>query len=113
MECPGGLPAAEFWVTLESNFPLKVKVISMISVQRLVLDVLKPHQPNALVFSRAIAALGEDYRVNVRVVEVDEQTETLQMTIEGERLDFERISGAISENGASLHSIDEVSVIGK
>ena len=85
----------------------------MASVQRLVLDVLKPHQPNTLEFARTIAALGEDYRVNIRVVEVDEQTETLLVMIEGARLDFERITAAISENGASLHSIDEVSVVGK
>ena len=85
----------------------------MASVQRLVLDVLKPHQPNALEFAHAIAASGEGYRVDVRVVEVDEQTETLQVAIEGDELDFERISDAISENGASLHSIDEVSVVGK
>lgn len=85
----------------------------MASVQRLVLDVLKPHQPNALEFARAIAALGAEYRINIRVVEVDEQTETLQVEIEGDELDFERISGAISEIGASIHSIDEVSVVGK
>jgi hypothetical protein len=85
----------------------------MSSVQRLVLDILKPHQPNALEFARAIAALGASYQVNIRVVEVDEQTETLEVAIEGDELDFERISGAISEMGASLHSIDEVSVVGK
>jgi len=85
----------------------------MASVQRLVLDVLKPHQPNALEFARAIAALGDGYQVDIRVLEVDENTETLQVAIEGDRLDFELISGAISENGASLHSIDEVSVVGK
>ena len=84
----------------------------MASVQRLVLDVLKPHQPNALDFARAIAASGEGYRVHINVLEVDEQTETLQVAIEGSRLDFERISSAISENGASLHSIDEVTVAG-
>ena len=84
----------------------------MSNVQRLVLDVLKPHQPNALEFARAIAALGESYQVDIRVVEVDEQTETLVVAIEGNELDFDRISEAISEIGASLHSIDEVSVIG-
>ncbi|MGB5259401.1 MAG: DUF211 domain-containing protein [Gammaproteobacteria bacterium] len=84
----------------------------MASVQRLVLDVLKPHQPNTLEFARAIAALGEGYQVDIRVLEVDEDTETLQVIIEGNRLDFEGISVAISENGASLHSIDEVSVVG-
>ncbi len=81
-------------------------------VQRLVLDVLKPHQPNVLEFARAIAALGSGYRVEIRVVEVDEQTETLQVFIEGEALDFEVIDEVIGENGASLHSIDEVSVTG-
>ena len=85
----------------------------MPSVQRLVLDVLKPHQPNALEFARAIAALGESYQVDIRVVEVDEQTETLEVAIEGDELDFERINDTISEIGASLHSIDEVSVVGK
>ena len=84
----------------------------MSSVQRLVLDVLKPHQPNALEFAQAIAALGESYKVDIRVVEVDEQTETLEVAIEGDELDFERINSAISEIGASLHSIDEVSVVG-
>jgi uncharacterized protein len=85
----------------------------MASVQRLVLDVLKPHQPNALEFANAIAALGDGYRVEIRVTEVDDKTETLLVAIEGDGLDFERINSAISESGASLHSIDEVSVVGK
>jgi len=84
----------------------------MASVQRLVLDVLKPHQPNALEFAHAIAALGEGYRVDIHVIEVDEQTETLQVSIEGVRLDFDRINSVINENGGSLHSIDEVTVVG-
>jgi hypothetical protein len=85
----------------------------MASVKRLVLDVLKPHHPNILEFALAIAASGEDYQVDIHVLEVDEQTETLQVMIEGDSLDFELISGVINENGASLHSIDEVSVVGK
>lgn len=85
----------------------------MANVQRLVLDILKPHQPNALEFANAIAALGAGYRVDVRVLEVDEKTETLQVAIEGDKLDFALISTAIGEIGASLHSIDEVSVVGE
>jgi hypothetical protein len=82
-------------------------------VQRLVLDVLKPHQPNALDFAHAIAGLGEGYRVDLKVTEVDEHTETLQVSIEADRLDFEAVKAVISENGGSLHSIDEVSVVGE
>ena len=85
----------------------------MVHVKRLVLDVLKPHQPNSLDLARAIASLADGYRVDVKVLEVDDKTETLIVTIEGEELDFELINTTISENGASLHSVDEVSVIGQ
>jgi len=82
----------------------------MVSVKKIVLDVLKPHHPNALEFSRVIAEVGGDYRVQLRVMEVDENTETLQVTVEGEAIDFEAIQTAITELGGSLHSIDEVEV---
>ena len=84
----------------------------MATVQRLVLDILKPHQPNVLEFSRAIADVGSGYAVQVVVLEVDERTETLRVEVEGEALDFDTIEAAIAESGASLHSIDEVVVVG-
>jgi hypothetical protein len=82
----------------------------MVSIKRIVLDVLKPHQPNALEFSRAIASAGADYRVRLTVIEMDENTETLQIEVSGNALDSESIQSAISEMGGSVHSIDEVEV---
>jgi len=82
----------------------------MVSVKRIVLDVLKPHQPNALEFSQVIAEVGVDYRVRLTVLEVDENTETLQIEVKGNAIDFEAIQSTISEMGGSLHSIDEVEV---
>lgn len=83
----------------------------MVIVKRLVLDVLKPHQPNALEFCQAIASVGDDYRVRLTVMEVDEQTETLQIEVAGNVVDLELIQSAINDNGGSLHSIDEVEVL--
>jgi hypothetical protein len=83
----------------------------MVIVKRLVLDVLKPHQPNALEFCQAIASVGDDYRVHLTVMEVDEQTETLQIEVAGNVVDLELIQSAINDNGGSLHSIDEVEVL--
>jgi len=80
----------------------------MPSIRHLVLDVLKPHQPNTLEFALALARLDSGYRVQVEVSEVDEHTETLVVTLDGESLDFEQITAAIEKNGGSLHSIDEV-----
>lgn len=80
-------------------------------VKRLVLDVLKPHTPNVLDFSRQLAEQGR-HNVKIFVLEMDDKTETLQLVIEGEDIDFEGIQQAINENGASLHSIDEVEIEG-
>lgn len=84
----------------------------MTKTRRLVLDVLKPHQPNALDFSSTLADLGADYRVKLTVTEVDKKTESTIVTIEGVDINFENIKTAIEKMGASVHSIDEVEVSG-
>jgi len=86
--------------------------IIMVKVKRIVLDVLKPHQPNGLMFASALAEKCPDCHIRYTVVEVDEQTETTVVTIEGEDILFDLIEEAISTMGASVHSIDEVEVIG-
>lgn len=82
----------------------------MIKVNRLVLDVLKPHQPNALEFACALAECGVDHRVELVVTEMDDKTETLQVVVEGADLQLEQLQAAIESQGGSLHSIDEVHV---
>ena len=84
----------------------------MAIVKKLVLDVLKPHRPNALEFAQAIASDKGNCRVRVTVIEVDENTETLQVVVEGKSIDFDSIQSAIGDLGGSLHSIDEVEVEG-
>ena len=80
----------------------------MVSIKRVALDVLKPHQPNVIELSTAIAELGDDYRVRLTVIELDTKTETLQLEVTGNELDFALIESTLKDMGASLHSIDEV-----
>ena len=82
----------------------------MIKTRKMVLDVLKPHQPNALEFCRVIASAGGDYHVRLLVLEMDEKTETVQLVVSGDVIDFEAVQSAIAGLGGSLHSIDEVEV---
>lgn len=84
--------------------------MTMVYLERIVLDVLKPHQPNALEFSQAIASVGDDYHVHLIVLEVDENTETIQIEVTGIAVDFEAVQSVIKDLGGSLHSIDEVEV---
>jgi len=82
----------------------------MSSLKRVVLDVLKPHLPNALDFANAIADRNSGCRVTVTVTAVDEKTESTVVAVEGENIPFEDINATIISLGASVHSIDEVEV---
>ncbi|MDG3086321.1 DUF211 domain-containing protein [Vibrio hannami] len=82
----------------------------MVLVKHLVLDVLKPHQPSALEFCTRLAEVGEDYSVRLSVLEVDQDTETVEVSIEGYDLDFDAIQAMITQMSSSLHSVDVVEV---
>ncbi|MCK4503867.1 MAG: DUF211 domain-containing protein [Desulfuromonadales bacterium] len=82
----------------------------MAYLRRIELDVLKPHQPNSLDFTSAIADKSPGARIELIVTEVDEKTETVVIVIAGENLKYEAIVDAISAMGGSIHSIDKVEV---
>jgi hypothetical protein len=84
----------------------------MAIVKRILLDVLKPHQPGALEFAQTLADLDPGYRVNLRVEEVDENTESIIVVIEGEDIRFEEIDQTIKKMGGTIHSVDEVAAEG-
>lgn len=84
----------------------------MAITRKVVLDVLKPHQPNAVDFATALADLSPDYKVRITVVEVDEKTESIIVILEGENIEFDPVTELIKKMGASVHSIDEVEVHG-
>ncbi|SIS68138.1 DUF211 domain-containing protein [Neptunomonas antarctica] len=82
----------------------------MIAVKKVVLDVLKPHHPNALEFCLALSAAIENSTVKVNVIAVDEKTESLEVFVKAEIIDFDLIQGVINQMGGALHSIDAVVV---
>jgi len=82
----------------------------MVKVKRIVLDVLKPHQPNGLEFASTIAEQVPGAGVKLTVTAVDEKTETVVIIIEGDGLSYDVIHDVISSQGGSIHSIDEVEV---
>ena len=74
----------------------------------MVLDVLKPHYPLTLEYAKALSELEDISGVNLSLYEVDQQTENVKITIEGDDLDYEKIKEVIEELGAVIHSIDEI-----
>ncbi len=82
----------------------------MVHIKRVTLDVLKPHNPNALDFTTAIAEKVPGCKIKLTVTAMDEKTETVLLIIESEQVPFNIITEVISSLGGSIHSIDEVKV---
>ncbi|MCE4624614.1 MAG: DUF211 domain-containing protein [Desulfurococcales archaeon] len=82
-------------------------------VRRLVLDILKPLKGLSIIdVGREIASLPGVDGVNVTVREIDVETVTLSMTIEGTDIDFNKVKEKLEELGCIIHSVDQV-VAGK
>jgi len=77
-------------------------------IKRLVLDVLKPHNPSIIDVSDRLADLKGISGVNCTLDEVDQETEYIKITIEGHAIDFEAVKATITGLGADIHSVDNV-----
>lgn len=78
-------------------------------IQRVSLDVLKPHAPSIVELADRLCRLDRILQVNITVVEMDANTETLRAEIIGDGFDFQLIQTEIETVGATIHSIDQVS----
>jgi len=78
------------------------------NLKLLVLDVLKPHKPILPEFAELLSSLTNVVGVNVSLIEIDQKTETVKISIEGENINFSEVEDAIEGLGGSIHSIDKV-----
>ena len=80
----------------------------MSKIKRLVLDVLKPHEPSVVEFTHEISKLDSVSSINSTLIELDEKVKNLKLTIVGTDLHYGEIEKKIRKLGGSIHSIDEV-----
>lgn len=80
----------------------------MVEIKRLVLDVLKPHDPDIREFADATARCPGVVGVNAVLLETDREVQNLKLTIEGQSVDDDAVEEAIVDLGGTVHSIDEV-----
>lgn len=76
--------------------------------RRVVLDVLKPHEPPMREFTSAISDIESVEGVNSVLLENDEDVENVKFTVKGAGFSFESIPSKVEELGGSVHSVDEV-----
>lgn len=79
----------------------------MVEIRRLVLDVLKPHEPPMIELTEEVAHVEGVEGVNISLVEVDEEVRNIKITVEGE-INIDKIREVIENKGGRIHSIDQV-----
>ena len=77
-------------------------------IRRLVLDVMKPHDPDILEFAAVVADGKGVAGVDVSLIETDRDVQTLKVTLEGDDIDAAAVETAIEDIGGTVHSIDGV-----
>jgi len=77
-------------------------------IKRLVLDVLKPHNPDVIELSETLSRLEGVEGVNIIIYEIDQQVENAKIIIGGNNIDFESVKKKLEEMGATIHSVDQV-----
>lgn len=78
-------------------------------LRKLVLDVLKPHQPSIIDLSNYLSDIDGIDGVNIILIEMDVNVESIKIIISGHEINYEEVERIINENGGTIHSIDEVS----
>ena len=76
----------------------------------MVVDSLKPRETTIIDLSKALASIKGVEEVDIIVTEVDAKTETIKLTLKGPSIDYEAVMKVMSECGAAVRSIDEISV---
>jgi len=91
------------------NFWRKIPEVQH-SIRRLVLDVLKLRDPPLPEFASTLCELPNIEGVKVSLVEIDQNTESVKVTMEGENINLDKVQKMMKNHGAVIHSIDEVVV---
>jgi len=83
---------------------------NIVHIKTLVLDVLSAHSPPLPELAVSLGELDGLNEVNVTLVEIDENTESLKITINGSDIDFDALKERMVKHGAVVHSVDQVIV---
>lgn len=81
------------------------------NIRQLLLDVDKAvARPSLLEIAQALEKCHGVEAVNIAVGEIDMETVGMNVTIEGEDMDYAEIEKAIESTGAVVHSLDQIAI---
>ena len=80
-------------------------------IRRLVLDVLKPYDPEINLVAKMLLDKSEESEIdgcNITVYEMDRLTQKVKVIIQGNSLNYEEINDILISMNCIVHSVDQV-----
>ena len=80
-------------------------------IRRLVLDVLKPYDPEINLVAKMLLDKCEKSKIdgcNITVYEMDRLTQKVKVTVQGKGLDYDEINDILISMNCIVHSVDQV-----
>jgi hypothetical protein len=81
-----------------------------VNIKKILLDSLKSRELSIVDLSKALGSVNGVSEVNIVVVEVDSNTETMKVTIKGPQINFNQVRKVMEKHGVSIKGVDEISV---
>lgn len=81
-----------------------------VAITKMVIDSLKPRETAIVDLSRALCEVDGVEEVEITVTEVDVKTETVKIVVRGPNIDYDEIARVVGEYGATIRSVDEITV---
>jgi hypothetical protein len=81
-----------------------------VKIKKLLLDSLKSRELSIVELSKALGSVSGVSEVDITVVEVDSNTETMKVTIKGPQINYDEIRKVMEKHAVSIKGVDEISV---
>jgi hypothetical protein len=78
------------------------------NLRRVVIDVLKPHDPPLIEFTEHVGAVESVDGISSSLIELDQEVQNVKLTVEGDSLEYAAIEAAVDGLGGTVHSVDQV-----
>lgn len=80
-----------------------------LKIRRLVLDVLKPYDPELhILASDIVEKFASVEGVNITLYEMDRMTQKVKLVLEGKNMDYDAIQEYLRSMNCIVHSLDQV-----
>ena len=80
----------------------------MAPIRRLVVDVLKPHEPPLVEFTNAVTETEGVDAATASLIELDKEVQNVKVSVEGAALSLDAVEETVKHLGGTVHSVDEV-----